>query len=127
MRAARAELAAALELVPGLAVYAGPPEHMTSPAAVVAPGRPYLEAQTLGLAVYRLRVVVSVPRTAGAGGLDALDDYLGQAMAAIRGAPRFAVGGVSNVGLTVYVGGAEHLTAQVDVTTHLQPETEVTP
>lgn len=102
-------------------VYAAPPEHMTVPCVVLAPGRPYRRSTAFCADELVLRLVVSVSRQSGSGGLDELDRHIDALQVALRGKARVSLGDVSNVGLTQYSGGAEHLTAIVDCQVDLTP------
>lgn len=100
-------------------VYDAPPDTMNVPCFILAPGRPYRTATAFCADELALNVVVSVSRQSGSGGLDELDRHIEALTVALRGRDRVTVGDVTNVGLTQYSGGAEHLTALVAVTVDL--------
>ena len=119
-RAVRHTLADALRAARAhakVSVYASPPEAVASPALVIAPRQPYRSPTALSnLEEMNLRIVATVPRTSGSGGLDLLDDLLDSARAVVRATPGFRWQSVENVGLTVYTGGSELLSGVLDIT-----------
>ena len=106
------ELAAAdLNLV---SVYSSPPEQMASPSLVISPGMTYLALSTFGSWELQLRLIVTVPRTSGSGGLDELDTLLASAHDVVLDRLKgVTIGPTEDVGVLSTVGGAELLAATV--------------
>ena len=108
------------ELGDTVTVYSSPPETTTAPAVTIGPGRPYINVNSYGTDQARLRLTIQVPRSAGAPGLDDLDQLVWDVRLAVLTIPAFAWTEVQAVGVMQDTGAVQHLTAIVDLVAELK-------
>lgn len=103
---------AASVLPPDWTTYAGPPEQVAFPAAVVVPRSPYLAPATFCDGQYSVGLSLLLPRSVGPDAMDTLDQWTEPVRKAIRDlngivwegtdlGPMIAPGGVEAYGSTI--------------------------
>ena len=117
-KAKRTALASALQsgLPSGWAVYASPPESLVAQSAVISPRSPYVTRITNGIEEVKLQVALLVNLAAGPVALDILDDAIDALFDDIDGAGDVMLEEVADVGVATEVGGADYITATINLT-----------
>lgn len=113
----RAAVATAIRAVvpTGWAVYASPPSSFSAPCLILGPGEPYREPHTYRRERLQLRATVLVQVAAGNLALDVIDDALDDVLPAINALGDIAWERVTNIGEVTNTGGADYISAQVDI------------
>jgi hypothetical protein len=105
-------------LGPSVAVFPQPPETVTAPGVVVAPGSPYRSPSTYCQYELRLRIVAFVQR-ASPDAMDLLDEMMDVIVACVRGIEWLTWTNVADIGTTQEVGSVEYLTASIDLIAYI--------
>lgn len=103
-------------LPPEWTVYAGPPEVVSLPAAVVVPRTPYRRFADMGGCtwIYGLQVTLLEARSAGMDGVDMLDDLAETVRAALYTVPSLAYES-TDLGPMIAPGGVESYGATLNL------------